>query len=71
MGVTCDPQHNADDQYLLRTTHDSPSTEAGRGRDAVTVATAHAAKGRQWRHVHVARLNEDMGCYHRPPGKRL
>ncbi|CAE8736260.1 unnamed protein product [Polarella glacialis] len=39
----------------------SGTAEAGRGRDAVTIATAHAAKGRQWPSVLAVRFNEGLG----------
>jgi len=39
----------------------SGTADAGRGRDAVTVATVHAAKGRQWRHVLLTRFNDELG----------
>lgn len=39
----------------------SGTAEAGRGRDAVTIATAHASKGRQWQHVLVTRFNDGLG----------
>lgn len=39
----------------------SGTAEAGRGRDAVTIATAHASKGRQWKHVLVTRFNDGFG----------
>eukprot|EP00933_Yihiella_yeosuensis_P004884 TRINITY_DN109285_c0_g1_i1.p1 TRINITY_DN109285_c0_g1~~TRINITY_DN109285_c0_g1_i1.p1 ORF type:complete len:696 (+),score=130.33 TRINITY_DN109285_c0_g1_i1:105-2090(+) len=39
----------------------SGTAEAGRGRDAVTVATAHASKGRQWHSVLAIRFNDGLG----------
>jgi len=39
----------------------SGTAEVGRGRDAVTIATAHASKGRQWRNVLVIRFNDGVG----------
>eukprot|EP00811_Abedinium_folium_P026056 NODE_3780_length_1987_cov_2.390323.p1 GENE.NODE_3780_length_1987_cov_2.390323~~NODE_3780_length_1987_cov_2.390323.p1 ORF type:complete len:494 (-),score=125.87 NODE_3780_length_1987_cov_2.390323:53-1534(-) len=39
----------------------SGTAEAGRGRDAVTVATVHAAKGSQWKRVLLLRFNDGAG----------
>jgi len=39
----------------------SGTAEVGRGRDSVTIATAHASKGRQWQHVLVTRFNDGLG----------
>nr|USW07904.1 ATP-dependent DNA helicase SRS2 [Crypthecodinium cohnii] len=39
----------------------SGTAEAQRGRNAVTISTAHAAKGQQWSRVFVAQFNEEVG----------
>mmetsp|Transcript_52417 Transcript_52417/g.162715 ORF Transcript_52417/g.162715 Transcript_52417/m.162715 type:complete len:267 (+) Transcript_52417:337-1137(+) len=47
--------------FFSATAAGSGTAEVGRGRDAVTVATAHSSKGRQWPHVFVARFNDELG----------
>lgn len=48
-------------QGFAETSTGSATTEVGKGRDAVTVATVHAAKGRQWRSVFVVQFNDETG----------
>jgi DNA helicase-2/ATP-dependent DNA helicase PcrA len=48
----------------LMSAAETPQTDQGQTRQAVQVATMHAAKGREWDHVYVVGLEEDI-CPHK------